>query len=161
MEHSDAGTQSYSLHSPGGAASAAMNIRRNTPEHFECCWNGSGDYGDFRIVKTEIRSGFYVWMTDCLFHQDTRFSMVDHPAAFSFSFCLSGKASARYGIQKQPIEISPGIQGILYYPDPNGTSRICTDLPLRQVGIVISPEQLRSYFESDLRSIDRHLRNIL
>ncbi len=156
-------TQNHIRYTPrdGFCSHGTMNIRRNIPEHFECCWNGSGDFGNLRFVKTEIRSGFDVWMSDCLFHQNMRFSLEDHPAAFSFSFCLSGKASTRYGAQQQTLEMSPGKQGVFYCPDPTGTSCMCADLPLRQVGIVISPEQLRSYFESDLRSIHPVLRAIL
>jgi AraC-like DNA-binding protein len=143
----------------GFCGHAAMKIRRNLPEHFECCWNGSGDFGNLRFVKIQIRSGFDVWMSDCLFHRNMRCALEDHPSAFSFSFCLSGKGSARYGSQQ--VEFSPGKQGVFYCPDPNGTSCMGADLPLRQVGIVVLPERLRSYFESDLRSIHPVLRAIL
>lgn len=145
----------------GFCARAALNISRDIPEQFECCWNGSGDFGDLRFIKTEIRSGFDIWMSDCLLNQSIRFSLEDHPAAFSFSFCLSGKSSSRLGIQQQTIEMSAGKQGVFYCPDPNGTSCMSADIPLRQVGIVISPERLRAYFESDLGAIHPVLRNIL
>ena len=145
----------------GFCAETAMKMRRNTPEHFECSWNGSGDIGSLRFTKTEIRSGFDIWISDCLLHQNIRFSLEDHPAAFSFSFCLSGKSSTRYGIPRRTIEISSGKQGVFYCPDPNGTSCMGADQPLHQVGIVISSERLRSYFETDLHAIHPVLRDIL
>lgn len=156
-------TQHHIRYTPrdGFCGHAAIKIRRDIPESFEYCWNGSGDFGNLRFVKTEIRSGFDVWVSDCLFHRNIRCSLEDHPAAFSFSFYLSGKGTAKYGTRQETFEILPGKQGIFYCPDPNGTSCMCADLPLRQVGIVISPEQLRSYFESDLRSVHPVLRAIL
>ncbi|BBO92479.1 hypothetical protein [Desulfosarcina ovata] len=137
----------------GICSPTALDIRRDTPEHFEYRWQGSGDFGDLRFARTEIRPGFDIWMSDCLFHEDIHFSMADHPAAFSFSFCLSGKSMARYGNKQEPIEISSGKQGIFYCPDPNGTSCMGIDVPQRQVRIIISPERLRFYFESDLNAI--------
>ena len=137
------------------------NIRHENPEHFEYYWQGSGDLGNLRFARSEIRPGFDIWISDCLFHEEIRFSLEGHPAAFSFSFCLSGRSIARYGTKQKPVEISSGKQGIFYCPDPNGTSCMSMDVPQRQVGIVISPERLRSYFESDLRSIHPVLRDIL
>ncbi|MGD9211075.1 MAG: AraC family transcriptional regulator [Desulfobacteraceae bacterium] len=139
----------------------ALNINRNVSEQFECCWNGSGNIGAFKFVKSQIRPGFDVWTSDYLFHKAIRFSLEDHPAAFSFSFCLFGKSIVRYGRQKQIIEITSGKQGVFYCPDPNGSCCLDLDMPLRQVEIVISPERLQSYFESDMRSIHPALRNIL
>jgi AraC-like DNA-binding protein len=141
--------------------SAQVDIRQDNPERFECCWNGSGDLGEFRISRTEIRPGFDVWACDCPFREGIHFTLADHPAAFSFSFCMSGKSMARYGHKQTPIEISSGKQGIFYCPDPNGTSCMSMDVPHRQVGIVISPEGLRSYFEDDLNAIDPVMRGIL
>lgn len=145
------------LYSPA----ALVDIRRDEPENFEYCWKGSGDLGDLRFSRTEIRPGFDIWACDCLFRENIRFTMVDHPAALSFSFCLSGKSMARYGPKEEPIEISSGKQGVFYCPDPNGTSCMSMDVPQRQLGIVISPERLRSYFESDLNAIHPVLRGIL
>jgi AraC-like DNA-binding protein len=145
------------LYSPA----ALVDIRRDNPEHFEYCWKGSGDLGDLRFSRTEIRPGFDIWACDCLFRENIRFTLADHPAALSFSFCLSGKSMARYGTREEPIEISSGKQGVFYCPDPNGTSCMSMDVPHRQVGIVISPERLRSYFEADLNAIHPALRSIL
>jgi AraC-like DNA-binding protein len=130
-------------------------------EQFEYCWNGSGDYGEFRFIKTEIRSGFDICMTDCLIRQNICFSVDGHPSVFSFSFGLSGESCSRYGIQQQRIEISAGKQGVFYCPDPNGTGCLSAGLSLRHVGIIISPERLLSYFESDLDSIHPDLCSIL
>ncbi|WP_419657240.1 transcriptional regulator, AraC family [Desulfosarcina variabilis str. Montpellier] len=138
-----------------------MDIRRDNPERFEYCWKGSGDFGNLQVSRTEIRPGFDIWVCDCLFRENIHFTMADHPAAFSFSFCMSGKSMARYGHKQTPIEISSGKQGIFYCPDPNGTSCMSMDVPHRQVGIVISPEGLRSYFEDDLNAIDPVMRGIL
>ena len=69
-----------------------MNINHDIQKHFESCWNGSGDFGNLQFVKTEIRPGFDIWFNDCSFHKKIHFSMAYHPAAFSFSFCLSGNS---------------------------------------------------------------------
>lgn len=138
-----------------------LDIRCDAPEQFEACWNGSGDTGNFRMNKTEIRPGFDIWMTECHFYQNTHFSVNNHPAFFSFSFCLSGKACSRFGNQRQTIEISSGKQGVFYCPDAKGSSYINADQPLRQVGVIISPERLHAYFDADLNSIHPDLRNIL
>lgn len=57
--------------------------------------------------------------------------------------------------------VSSGVQGLLYCPDPNGTTCMRMNVPQRQVGIVISPSRLRAYFESDLRTLHPRLRRIL
>jgi AraC-like DNA-binding protein len=145
----------------GLCAQAGLNIRCGSLTPFEYCWNWSGDYGDFRITKTGIRSGFDICVTDCLVRQDIRFSVDDHPSVFCFSFGLSGESCSRYGIQRQSIEISAGKQGVFYCPDPNGTGRLGADMSYRHVGIIISPERLLSYFESDLGSIHPDLCSIL
>jgi AraC-like DNA-binding protein len=145
----------------GFCAQAALNINRDLPEPFECCWSGTGAFGNLRFIKTEIQPGFDVWTSDCLFHKSVHFSLADHPAAFAFSFCLSGTTICQYGLQNHTIEMTPGKQGVFYCPDPNGTSCMGVDMPFCQVEIVISPERLRSYFESDLRSIHPVLCNIL
>jgi AraC-like DNA-binding protein len=138
-----------------------LNIRRDSVEHFECFWNGSGDYGDFRLNRTEIRSGFDICVTDCLIRQDVYYSIDRHPSVFCFSFGLSGETCAHYGVRRQCIEISAGQQGVFYCPDPNGSGCLCAGPPLRQVEITISPERLFSYFDSDPGSIHPDLRNVL
>ena len=145
----------------GLCAQTALNLNCNLIERFECCWSGAGTFGNLRFIKTEIRPGFDVWTGDCQFHKPIHFSLADHPAAFAFNFCLSGTAICRYGRQKQTVEMSPGKQGVFYCPDPNGTSYMDVDMTFRQVEIIILPEQLRAYFESDLPSIHPALRNIL
>lgn len=140
---------------------AALDIRRDDPEYFEYCWKGSGDFGNLWFARTAIRPGFDIWTSDCLFRENIHFTMADHPAAFSFSFCLSGKSMAKYGDREESIEISSGKQGVFYCPDPNGTSCMSMGVPQRQVGIVISPERLRSYFEADLKAVHPVLRGIL
>ncbi|BBO85433.1 AraC family transcriptional regulator [Desulfosarcina ovata subsp. sediminis] len=157
-------TQDHICYSPRAgfySPTARVDIKRYNPERFEYCWQGSGDFGNLRFARTEIRPGFDIWTTVCRFHEDIRFSMADGPAAFCFNFCLSGKSSARYGTSRELIEMSSGNQGIFYCPDPNGTGCMHMDVPHRQVGIVISPERLRSYFESDLNAIHPKLRRIL
>ena len=148
-------------HQDGLYAQSPLIIHCDMPEDFECCWSGSGDFGSFRFIKTEIRSGFDVWMSECLLHQHIRFCLDDHPPAFSFNFCLAGRSHSRYGIQQQLIEIPPGKQGVSYCPDSNGIGCLSTDIPFRQLGITISPERLRTYFESHLRSLHPFMRDIL
>ncbi len=150
-------------YSPQGGISspAALNIKQDAPEHFECRWRGHGDFGDLLFARTEIRPGFDVWLNDCRFREDVRFSMTGSPASFSFNFCLSGKSMAKYGKKHEFIEMSSGKQGVFYCPDPNGTGWMRMDVPHRQVGIVISPERLRSYFESDLNALHPMLQSIL
>jgi AraC-like DNA-binding protein len=157
-------TQDYICYTPRDglySPTAWVDIRQDNPEAFECCWKGVGDFGDLRFSRTEIRPGFDIWTTVCRFTEDIRFSMADSPAAFSFNFCLSGKSSARYGTSRDLIEMSSGNQGIFYCPDPNGIGCMHMDVPHRQVGIAISPERLRSYFESDFNAIHPRLRRIL
>ncbi len=145
----------------GICGQSGLDIHRDAPEQFESCWNGSGDYGNFRIHKTEIRTGFDIWMTDYLARENTCLSVNDHPAFFSFSFCLSGKVYSRLWNRQQSFEMSSGKQGVFYCPDANGCNYINADQPFRQIGIVISPERLHAYFDSDLNSIHSDLRNIL
>lgn len=42
-----------------------LDIRHDNPERFEYCWSGSGNVGDLRFIKTEIRPGFDIWMSVC------------------------------------------------------------------------------------------------
>lgn len=138
-----------------------LDINHDNHEHFESCWNISGDFGDMRFIKTEIRPGFDIWINDCLFRKNIHISLANHPASFSFNFCLSGKTIAKYGKTQEPIEVSSGAQGVFYYPDPNGTTCMSMGVPQRQVSIAISPERLRSYFESDLHAMPPLLRDIM
>lgn len=138
-----------------------VDIRHDALEHFEYCWKGSGDFGDFRFHRAEIRPGFDIWFNHCLFHEEINFSLVDKPTTLSFSFCLSGKSMTRYGTNRNPIEFSSGMQGIIYCPQMDGTSCMSMDVPQRHVEIIFSPERLRSYYESDMNAIPPILRNIL
>ncbi|BBO85426.1 hypothetical protein DSCO28_59920 [Desulfosarcina ovata subsp. sediminis] len=116
--------QDYICYSPrDGLYSPAslVDIRRDNPERFEYCWKGTGNFGEFRFSRTEIRPGFDVWTSDCLFYDNARFSLADHPSAFSFGFCLSGNTMATYDTKRDPIEFSSRKQGIFYYPRSKGT----------------------------------------
>ena len=44
--------QDYICYSPRDglySPAALVDIRRDNPEHFECCWKGIGDFGEFRF----------------------------------------------------------------------------------------------------------------
>ena len=57
--------------------------------------------------------------------------------------------------------MSAGKQGVFYSPVIRGTSCMSANVPIRQVGIAVSPERLFSYLASDPESIHPDLRGIL
>ncbi len=140
---------------------ALMDLRCENPECYESCWKGGGDLGVFHFSKAEIRPGFDIWTSDCLFRENINFSLADQPAVFNFGFCLSGKFRSKYGTNRNSIEISSGKQGVFYNPYTHGMGRMSMDVPQRQVEIVFSPDRLRSYLESDMNAIHPVLRSIL
>ncbi len=145
----------------GFRSKAGLNIDKNSLDQFEQSWNVSGDYGNFKINVINIGPGFEIWMADCMIEKDIRFLVDEYPEVFSFSFCLSGKSRSFYDSQKYPFEISSGNQGIFYSPDFKGYSTISADIPICQVGIAVSPDRLRSYFDTDMGSIHQDMRKIL
>ena len=145
----------------GFRSKTGLNIDRNTLEQFEQSWSVSGDYGNFRINVANIGQGLEIWMADCRIEKDISFFVDEYPEVFSFSFCLSGKSRSFYDTQKHSFEITSGNQGIFYSPDFKGSSSISADIPICQISIAVSPERLRSYFDTDMGSINPAIRKIL
>ena len=150
-------------HTPqkGFHARADYGQIRHETESFERTWDCSADIGSGKFTILEIRTGFEIWITECTFHQKTIFSFQDHPSALAFSFCLSGNSKSLVGLRKDAVEICGGQQGIFYYPDPNGSGHFRTDIPFRQVSILIDPQQLLSYLGEDVDLLPPFLRDLL
>jgi AraC-like DNA-binding protein len=157
-------TQDHICYSPRTgfySPTARVDIKRDNPERFEYCWQGSGDFGNLRFSRTKIRPGFDIWTSDALLRENVSFSLVEHPAILNFGFCLSGKSLAKYGTRREPIKFSTGTQGVFYCPYTYGTACMSMGVPQRQVEIIFTPERLRSYFESDPDAIPPIFREIL
>jgi AraC-like DNA-binding protein len=133
----------------------------SNPDSFEYCWCCPENLGDGTFRRIEIRSGFEIWITDCLFKRDALFSCHDTPSFLVFSFYLSGRYHATIGRNQTQLELCGKQQGIFFFTETDGIGRVESTVPIRNVSVMMSPERLFSYFENEPSRIPPMLRKIL
>ena len=127
----------------------------------ELSWACPSEFGKGRFSKIHIRNGLDIWITDCCFEKEMVFSCLDHPDALIFSFYLSGHSISRLGPSKTDLTPTPGQQGIFFFPQPVGISRVQTRTQFRHIAIMVRPEQLGAYVEDDFDLLPLTLRKIV
>ena len=120
------------------------------PDRFERCWSCPQNIGKGNFQKIEIRSGFDIWISDCLFEKEILFYLQDHPSVLVFGFWLSGHARSSLVHRKKALELSQGQQGVFYFPHPAASSQVEAHVPMRCIEITIRPEQLFFYLEDHM-----------
>lgn len=157
-----AGAYRLTYSEQNGLCAPGPNPRNDqTADGREYCWTCPAEFGRGRFCKIRVRSGIDIWITDCRFDKEMVFSCLDHSAVLIFSFYLSGHAQSRLGRCKTRLAPTPGQQGIFYFPQPVGVSRVETQTTFRHVAIMIRPCQLISYLEDDLGVLPPGLRRIV
>lgn len=125
-------------------------IFSTTSNHFENCWHCPENSGVGIFRKIEIRSGFDIWITDCMFSKNTRMSCCESPEVLIFGFFLSGCYQTPLESRKSEFLFSGEQQYMVSVYEPLGIGRVKTGIPLRQISIIIKPEILFPYFEYDM-----------
>jgi AraC-like DNA-binding protein len=145
----------------GFCTTGPKHINSQTTDGREFCWACPEAFGKGRFLKIQVRSGLDIWITDCFFEKEMVFSCLDHSDVLVFSFYLSGHASSCLGYSKYRLAPSPGQQGIFYFPQPVGYSRVAAQTVFRHIAIMVRPDQLTSYLEDDLDLLPLSLQQII
>lgn len=126
----------------------------------ESCWHFTGDVcsGEIRMLK--IRSGFDLWVGDCLFGQNA-ILLSDIPQHFSLRFYLPGNSASTVGPSKNPLDLKAGQQGLLYFSKLSMSNYIESGTRFRYIAIDLSVDRVFSYFENDRHPSMRVLQEII
>ncbi len=133
----------------------------NRLEGRNICWICPAELGKGRLYKIHVRSGVDIWITNCCLQTGMVFSCVDHSAVVIFSFYLTGSARTHLGSYNTNLAPAQGQQGIFYFPQPVGSSRIEAHIDFQHVSIMVRPNHLAGYLKDDLNLLPQRLRQIV
>ena len=136
--------------------SSAPNLKPN-----ESCWRCPENLGDGRFHKIELRPGFEIWISDCIFHRETEFSHRNIPPVLQFSFSLSGHYRIYHDNPRIISEYTGKHQGIHYFHNSNTVCRVMAKVPVQCVSVLVYPSFFFSYLKNEISSLPPCLATIL
>lgn len=137
------------------------SLAEATPDSFVNRWHYSGEAGEATFIQTEIRPGFDVWVTKCLFQRQVLFSQLNHPSALCFGLNLSGHVTSRVSTIDEDVVMRRGNHGLHYSPRFTDVGQIRSGIPYLQVGVILERNQLRHFFNDEKMLIPPFFQPIL
>ncbi len=137
------------------------SLENYKPEPGETCWLVPESMGIGSFHKITIRSGFELWITDCVYHEDTLFRHRDIPHLLQFNFVQSGHYKLRYDHSVTFDEYEGEQQGIYLINSPHSTCLVKGQVPIRAVSVVVFPEFFLLYQGDQPSELPSSLNNLV
>lgn len=115
--------------------------------------------GCFKQIK--LRSGFYLFITDCQVNQDCIWHTTCNRPGFGFTFCVSGHTRARSMGMGKSVATCQGQSQLFYFPCQSGTGRVVKETRTISFSIIIEPTVFNALVGSDCQYFPGALRSII
>lgn len=144
---------------------AKKTPRPSGDEHPVLKFSSDGGVSNSRFVQScTLRSGLVLAITGPSPGTPLKTTFDTDDAPIQFGFTYSGKNRCAYAggkLRNQTHEMQTGSNGIFYLPKTHGTIERSQDYPAIVIGIVASPDLLRSYFADCMEQLPRTFRRTL